>query len=156
MISTRSKFIGAVFLAIVGLLAYLSTNTTKQDESLEKTPSSNYFIPTDEMPKVLAAANHKDIDAIRKLIDHWGGYAGNLDQAEVWKQKAREAGDEFELRLYARKLLNQAREPGKDRNARRALLENALATAERASTVKKSASTSRIIVEIREELKKLD
>lgn len=149
--SVRTKCIGAILIAAVGLIAHLSTYTIHPDGRAEITPSSNYFIPNDELRDVMAAADKNELPAIRRLIDHWGGYVGDREQADAWKKRARELGDQFELRSYAYKLLSQARHSEQGVSAKRALLGTALAAAERVLSLEKTDENAALVREIRAE-----
>ncbi len=67
------------------------------------------MIPDKERATVKVAANHGDVAAVKRLIDHYEALSGSDEDAAKWKAVARERGDSQQLNYYAASTLTAAR-----------------------------------------------
>ncbi len=114
--------------------------------SEQRSPSDAFVIPDEERASVEVAANHGDVAAVKRLIDHYEALSGSDEDAAKWKAVARERGDPQQLNYYAASTLTAARREN-DPAKRRAMVLDALAAARRSNASNANPSAQKLIVE---------
>jgi hypothetical protein len=137
----------AVSLALVGAMLHISNGDNEP-----QSPSSSFRLSDEELKGLEADAKKDDLDAIRKLIDFFERYNSDQKQADVWRQRARELGDPFELALHATYLLSKSMRVEGNNEEKLKLLNEALANAKRAFEADKSDSNKKLIQKIQSDL----
>lgn len=100
--------------------------------------SSGSYLSPEQTAQVLAEAQRGDLPAIKRLISHYEA-SGDVDGlAGPWRVRARKLGDPSELYHHAAWCFTASQEE-QDPKVRAQLLEDALASAKRASAVDPSA-----------------
>ncbi len=114
--------------------------------SEQRSPSDAFVIPDAERATVEVAANHGDVAAVKRLIDHYEALSGSDEDAAKWKAVARERGDSQQLNYYAASTLTAARREN-DPAKRRAMVLDALAAARRSNAGNANPSAQKLILE---------
>jgi len=114
--------------------------------SEQRSPSDAFVIPDAERATVEVAANHGDVAAVKRLIDHYEALSGSDEDAAKWKAVARERGDSQQLNYYAASTLTAARREN-DSAKRRAMVVDALAAARRSNASNANPSAQKLIRE---------
>lgn len=114
--------------------------------SEQRSPSDAFVIPDKERATVEVAANHGDVAAVKRLIDHYEALSGSDEDAAKWKAVARERGDWQQLNYYAASTLTAARRED-DPAKRRAMVLDALAAARRSNASNANPSAQKLILE---------
>lgn len=100
--------------------------------------SSGTYLSPEQTAQVLANAQGGDLHAIKRLISHYEASGDADGLAGPWRVRARKLGDPSELCHHAAWCFTAAQEE-QDPKVRAQLLEDALASAKRASAVDASA-----------------
>lgn len=114
-------------------------------------PSEAFVISDDKLPAVTAKAEAGDLEAIKRLIAHYEASPESESVAEMWRERARSAGDPEELYYYAARLLTSSKQEA-DPAEKQSMLRSALDAALRSGRGRDDAATRRLIEEIQRSL----
>ena len=117
-------------------------------------PSEERIVVASEMAELEVRADQGDMQAVRRLIDHYATVDGNGIEVRRWRSKARELGDAFELHAEAERLGMEAIHEG-DLKLRAAKLLEALELATKASRASSEPSHQQLVDNLQLELWKL-
>ena len=148
--------VGVMILVVVLMLGLLGAILDRVHKDVPVRPGDNYFIPVDELDVLVLSAQKGSLTAMRKLIYYFEQYEGNVDKARYWSIKAREHGDENEIRLYIFETLYDIRYSGMNLLERHKALADIHVVAKRLLKEHENLKNEELLLEVESEQVRLD
>lgn len=148
--------VGIVILSVVAVFGITEKVMDKVKNDAPMRPGDKYIIKKDELGVVILAAQSGDLPAMRKLIYYFEQYERNTDKAEYWSMKARQHGDENEIRLYVYEMLYKVRRTEINTLEKNKILNEAHDIAKKLLSNNKNSKNEQLIQEVESEQARLN